>query len=61
MKSTHKMGLLLLLSLFFCDSAIALQIIYPLDGTYVTKSKYLIVKGGTDPMLSGISIDINGV
>ena len=39
----------------------ALEILYPADGTYVDKSNYLVLKGGTDPQLSGMSIEINGV
>lgn len=39
----------------------ALELVYPADGTYVIKSNYLIVKGGDDPRLDGISIAINGI
>jgi predicted CXXCH cytochrome family protein len=61
MKHLYKAGLTGLLVLFLCGNAFALQLIYPLDATYVTTSKYLIVKGGTDPLLSGLTIEINGV
>lgn len=39
----------------------ALELIWPPEGTYVTKSNYLIIKGGRDPFLDGLSIEINGV
>ena len=39
----------------------ALKIIYPQDGTYVTKSNYLIVQGGEDPLLDGMTIEIGGI
>lgn len=61
MKQMYKAGLSSLLVLLLCCNALALQLVYPLDGTYVTKSNYLIVKGGTDPLLSGLAIEINGV
>lgn len=38
----------------------ALQIIYPADRSSVTRSNFLIIKGG-EPALSGISVEINGV
>lgn len=40
--------------------ALALEIIYPADGTFVERSNFLIIKGG-EPPLSGISVEINGV
>ena len=61
MKHWYKTGLLICIALLLCGNASALQLIYPFDGTYVTKSNYLIVKGGTDPLLSGLTIAINGV
>jgi len=61
MKCVYHVGLLVFIALFLCGNAYALQLIYPLDGTYVTKSNYLIVKGGADPYLSGMSIEINGI
>ncbi len=61
MKRSYKATLLIFLALFWYGNARALQLIYPLNGTYVTKSNYLIVKGGTDPYLSGLSIEINGI
>jgi predicted CXXCH cytochrome family protein len=53
-------GLLLTLHLT-CGPAAALELLYPLDGTYVTRSSYLVIKGGTDPLLTGMSVEINGV
>lgn len=38
----------------------ALEIVYPMDGTFVARSNFLIVKGG-EPALEGISVEINGV
>lgn len=61
MKGLCKAGLTTLLVLVWCGNAAALQLIYPLDGTYVTKSNYLIVKGGTAPELTALTIEINGV
>jgi len=51
----------LLLALLADSEALALQLIYPLDGNYVTKSNYLIVKGGSEPELTGLTIEINDV
>ncbi len=42
-------------------NGLALEILYPQDGTYVTKSNYLIIEGGQDPFLDGISVEINNV
>lgn len=39
----------------------ALEIVYPADGTYVTRSNYLIVKAGEAPAIDGLTIEINGV
>lgn len=61
MKGWFNAGWALLLVLVLSGAANALQIIYPLDGTYVTRSNYLIIKGGTDPELSGMAVEINGV
>lgn len=58
-------GILLLMVasfvLVYVSDVFALQIIYPEDNTYVTKSNYLIIKGGVDPFLDGMSVDINGL
>jgi predicted CXXCH cytochrome family protein len=51
----------LLFALLANSKALALQLIYPLDGNYVTKSNYLIVKGGSEPELTGLTIEINDV
>jgi predicted CXXCH cytochrome family protein len=61
MKRMFRQVLLSFLALLLCGNASAVQLLYPLDGTYVTKSNYLVIKGGTDPYLSGFSIEINGV
>lgn len=61
MKRLYSAGLFALFAILLCSNGYALQLLYPLDGTYVTKSNYLIVKGGTDPLLTGVSIEINGV
>ncbi|MDF1581431.1 MAG: cytochrome c3 family protein [Desulfuromonadales bacterium] len=39
----------------------ALELLFPAPGTAVVNSDYLIIKGGTTPRLSGISVEINGV
>lgn len=39
----------------------ALQLVHPLDGTYLYRSGHLIVKGGDTPELDGVTIEINGV
>ena len=62
MKRPHLSAILAVLgALAMCGSASALQLLYPLDGTYVTKSSYLVIKGGDTPQLTGISVEINGV
>ena len=53
--------MVLLFMLLLASPVMALDIFYPADGTYVVKSRYLVIKGGTDPLLEGISIEINGV
>jgi predicted CXXCH cytochrome family protein len=62
---THISGWLVLLGFLSLTGPIAaadaLELIWPLQGTYVTKSNYLIIKGGRDPFLDGLSIEINGV
>ena len=48
--------------LIVCGSmAAALEIVYPADGAAVTRSNYLVIKGGDSPPLDGMSIEINGV
>jgi predicted CXXCH cytochrome family protein len=39
----------------------AFDIIYPADGTFVTKSNYFIVMVGTDPPIDGLTVEINGI
>jgi predicted CXXCH cytochrome family protein len=43
------------------DKVWSLEIIYPQDGTYVTKSNYLIITGGSDPLLDSMMIEIDGI
>ena len=50
-----------LLTMTCLGGASALEILYPADGSYVNKSNYLLIKGGTDPQMDGMSIEINGV
>ena len=65
MTNRLKSELLLLFGLLLFSGvsakAWAVEILYPQDGTYVTKSNYLIVRGGGDPLLDGVMIEINGV
>lgn len=60
-----KYGMLLLcflvLSFGFVTKIWALEILYPQDGTYVTKSNYLIVHGGEEPLLDAMTIEIDGI
>jgi len=42
-------------------AAAGLEIVYPADKTVVTKSNYLIIKGGDKPQLEAMVITINGV
>ncbi len=39
----------------------ALELIYPEDGTFVVRSDFMIVKGGAEPPLDGLTIEINGL
>ena len=65
MTNRLKSELLLLIGLLLFSGASAkawaVEILYPQDGTYVTKSNYLVVRGGGDPLLDGVMIEINGV
>jgi predicted CXXCH cytochrome family protein len=65
MSNRMKSTMLLLCCLILLSGASAkawsLEILYPQDGTYVTKSNYLIVRGGGDPLLDGVMIEIDGV
>lgn len=51
----------LMLLFGFVSKVWALEILYPQDGTYVTKSNYLIVKGGEEPLLGAMTIEIDGI
>lgn len=61
MKCLGQVVFLAILMVCICGRSYALQLLHPLDGTYVTKSNYLIIKGGDDPALDGLSIEINGI
>ena len=65
MTNRLKSELLLLIGLLLFSGvsakAWAVEILYPQDGTYITKSNYLVVRGGGDPLLDGVMIEINGV
>ena len=65
MTNRMKSELLLIICLFLFSGvsakAWAVEILYPQDGTYVTKSNYLIVQGGGDTLLDGVMIEIDGV
>ena len=65
MTNQLKSELLLLIGLLLFSGASAkawaVEILFPQDGTYVTKSNYLVVRGGGDPLLDGVMIEINGV
>jgi predicted CXXCH cytochrome family protein len=41
--------------------ALALEIIYPENGAWITRSSFLIIKGGDQPPLEGMTVEINGV
>jgi predicted CXXCH cytochrome family protein len=64
-KSWRTFGFFLLCALVLMsgmpDKVWSLEIIYPQDGTYVTKSNYLIITGGSDPLLDGMMIEIDGI
>lgn len=55
------------LTVFFCCCLVAsacgekLSLIYPADKTMVSRSDFLIIKGGDTPPLEELSIEINGV
>ncbi len=62
MGSICKLGLLaLFIFIISVNNVRALDILYPLDQSFVVKSNYLIIKGGKDPMLDGFAVGINGV
>ncbi|MGE4344373.1 MAG: cytochrome c3 family protein [Geoalkalibacter sp.] len=53
-------SLVILTQLLAATSAAALEIVYPADKTYVTRSNYLIIKTG-DPEITGITVSVNNV
>jgi predicted CXXCH cytochrome family protein len=46
--------------LFTGGAAWALEIVYPADKTFFARSNFLIIKGGSEPPLEGITIDVDG-
>jgi len=40
--------------------ALGLEIVYPSDKTYVVRSNFLVIKGGAQPPLEGMTVEING-
>lgn len=59
--ATISFGIALLSAvLLFAAPAAALQIVYPADRTYVSKSNYLILKTA-DPQITGVTVTLNGV
>jgi len=59
-KTVHFFFVILLL-LGFVGPADALDVIYPEDGTYFTGSSFLIVKCGDNPVVEGVTVEINGL
>jgi len=55
------LGLLAGLLGIACQPALALELVYPEDGTFVVRSDYVIIKGGEAPVLDAMMIEINGV
>ena len=51
----------LFMALFGVVNVQALEFVWPMDGAYVIRSNYLIIKGGRDPLLDGMTVEINGV
>lgn len=45
----------------FPASTLALEIIYPADKTVVLRSDFLIIKGGAQPALDALIVEVNGV
>lgn len=43
------------------SSVLALEIIYPADKTVVLRSNFLIIKGGAQPALDALIVEVNGV
>lgn len=39
----------------------SLEIVYPANQTYVVRSDFLVIKGGANPVIEGMVVDINGV
>lgn len=47
--------------LFFQTPVLAIDIVYPADKTVVSRSDFLIIKGGDNPPLEELVIDVNGI
>lgn len=48
------------LLLFSLGSALALEIFYPADGTYITRSNFVVIKAGKTPAIDGMIVELNG-
>ena len=57
--TTRIRNILFAIMLCFASKGYPLEIIYPADHTYVTKSNYLIIKGGENHPLDGLIIELN--
>ena len=53
------LGFLSAVMLFFASAGYSLEIFYPADHSFVTKSNYLIIKGGENLDLDGFVIELN--
>lgn len=53
--------LVFFIGIFLVSPAEALDLIYPEDGTFIVHSNFLIIKGGVEPSLDGLTVGINGL
>jgi predicted CXXCH cytochrome family protein len=61
MKKTVLLTMFLSVSLLLqAGGALSLEIVYPADKTSVTRSDFLIIKGGSTPPLEGMTIELGG-
>jgi predicted CXXCH cytochrome family protein len=61
MKKTVLLTMFLSLGLLLqAGNALSLEIVYPADKTSVTRSDFLIIKGGSTPPLEGMTIELGG-
>ncbi|MDH3999200.1 MAG: cytochrome C [Desulfuromonadales bacterium] len=63
MRKIPQLRNLLVLSLLvlYPSLSLALQLVYPEDGTSIRKSNYLIIMAGKNPPVEGLTVAINGV